>query len=72
MFQNEMLGINWSYNHDQDLKRRFIIFTMTAVTCLLVFIVLAINGLNWMMLDRQSDMVLDILVESDGAFQNGL
>jgi signal transduction histidine kinase len=53
----------------KTLKRRFIIFTMTAVTCLLVFIVLAINGLNWMMLDRQSDMVLDILVESDGAFQ---
>lgn len=52
----------------KTLKRRFIIFTMTAVTCLLVFIVLAINGLNWMMLDRQSDRVLDILVKSDGAF----
>jgi two-component system, OmpR family, sensor histidine kinase CiaH len=52
----------------KTLKRRFIIFTMTAVTCLLVFIVLAINGLNWVMLERRSDTVLDILVESDGAF----
>ena len=53
----------------KTLKRRFIVFTMTAVTCLLVFLVLAINGLNWMMLERQSDMVLETLVESDGAFQ---
>ena len=53
----------------KTLKRRFIIFTMTAVTCLLVFIVLAINGLNWMMLEQQSDTVLETLVDSDGAFQ---
>ena len=50
------------------LKRRFIIFTMTAVTCLLLFIVLAINGLNWVMLERQSDTVLETLVDADGAF----
>ena len=53
----------------KTLKRRFIIFTMTAVTCLLVFIVLAINGLNWMMLERESDAVLETLVDADGAFQ---
>ena len=52
----------------KTLKRRFIIFTMAAVTCLLIFIVLAINGLNWIMLERQSDTVLDILVDSGGAF----
>lgn len=52
----------------RTLKRRFIIFTMTAVTCLLVFIVLAINGLNWLMLEHQSDMVLETLVDADGAF----
>ena len=52
----------------KTLKKRFVIFTMTAVTCLLVFIVLAINGLNWMMLERQSDAELEILVDSDGAF----
>ncbi len=53
----------------KTLKRRFILFTMTAVTCLLLFIVLAINSLNWMMLERQSDMVLETLVDADGAFQ---
>lgn len=53
----------------KTLKRRFIIFTMTAVTCLLLFIVLAINALNWMMLERQSDMVMETLVAADGVFQ---
>lgn len=52
----------------RTLKKRFIIFTMTAVTCLLLFIVLAINGLNWMMLERQSDTVLETLMDADGAF----
>ena len=52
----------------KTLKRRFVIFTMTAVTCLLVFIVLAINSLNWMMLERESDTVLETLVDADGAF----
>jgi len=52
----------------KTLKKRFIIFTMTAVTCLLLFIVLAINSLNWMMLERQSDTVLETLVDADGAF----
>jgi len=51
------------------LKRRFIVFAMTAVSCLLLFIVLAINGLNWMMQERQTDMVLEALVASDGMFQ---
>ena len=50
------------------LKRRFIIFTMMAVTGLLVFIVLAMDGLNWVMLERQSDSVLEMIVRSDGAF----
>lgn len=52
----------------KKLKRRFIIFTMMAVTGLLVFIVLAINGMNWVMLERQSDSVLATLVDADGAF----
>ena len=53
----------------KTLKRRFIVFTMTAVTCLLLFIVLAINALNWMIQDHQSDMVLETLAASDGMFQ---
>ena len=52
----------------KTLKRRFIIFTMAAVTCLLLFIVLAINSLNWVMLERQSDTILETLVDADGAF----
>ncbi len=52
----------------KKLKKRFIIFTMTAVTLLLLFIVLAVNTLNWVMLDRRSDAVLDTLVDSNGAF----
>ncbi len=53
----------------KTLKKRFIIFTMTAVSCLLLFIVLALNSLNWIMLERQSDAVLETLVDADGMFQ---
>ena len=42
---------------------------MTAITCLLVFIVVAINGLNWVMLEQMSDLEMEILVESGGVFQ---
>ena len=52
----------------KTLKKRFVIFTMAAVTSLLVFIVLAINGLNWVMLERQSNMVMETLVNADGSF----
>lgn len=52
----------------KTLKKRFIVFTMTAVSCLLIFIVVAINGLNWMMLESQSDMMMETLVDSGGAF----
>ena len=52
----------------KTLKKRFVFFTMTAVTCLLLFIVFAINGLNWMMLDGRSDTVLETLVDADGIF----
>lgn len=52
----------------KTLRKRFIVFAMAAVSCLLLFIVIAINGLNWMMLERQSDMVMKVLVDSDGAF----
>lgn len=53
----------------KTLKKRFVIFTMTAVTCMLLFIVLAINGLNWVMLEQHSDKVLETLVDADGIFQ---
>ena len=53
----------------KTLKKRFIFFTMAAVTCLLLFLVLAINGLNWMMLESKSDVILETLVEAEGVFQ---
>ena len=52
----------------KSLKKRFIIFTMIAVTSLLLFLIIAINGLNWIMLDNQSDMVLETLMDADGSF----
>ena len=52
----------------KSLKKRFIVFSMTAITCLLLFLVLAINGLNCLMLERQSDAVMETLVDADGAF----
>lgn len=52
-----------------NLKRRFIVFTMVAITCLLLFQVLAINVLNWTMLERQTDMELQIIVDADATFQ---
>ncbi len=52
----------------KTLRKRFILFAMAVVTCLLLFIVMAINGLNWMIIERQSDDVLNILMKADGAF----
>ena len=52
----------------KTLKKRFVVFTMIAVTCLLLFIVLAINSLTWIMLERESDAVLETLVDADGSF----
>lgn len=64
-----MLVINWSIRNDKDIKKTIYFFTMAAVTCLLLFLVLAINGLNWMMLESKSDVVLETLVEAEGVFQ---
>ena len=52
----------------KTLKKRFLVFSLVAVTCLLAFIVLATNGLNWIMLERQSNTVLETLVDADGSF----
>lgn len=52
----------------KKLKRRFILFTMASVTGLLLFIVIAINGLNGAMLSHQSERVLQTLVETNGDF----
>lgn len=48
------------------LRKKFVVFTMSAVTVLLIVLVGAINLLSYSMLDSQSDKVLDTLVQSDG------
>lgn len=50
----------------RTLRKKFIAFTMSAVTVLLIVLVGAINLLSYSMLDSQSDKVLDTLVQSDG------
>lgn len=50
----------------RTLRKKFILFAMSAVTVLLFVLVGAINGLSWIMLDSQTDYILDNLVHSDG------
>ena len=52
----------------KSLRKKFVVFAMSAVTILLVVLVGAINGLNWMVLEGQSDSVLHTLVNADGRF----
>ena len=52
----------------KTLRRKFVIFAMSAVTILLLVLVGAINGFNWMILEGQSDSVLHTLVNADGRF----
>lgn len=47
------------------LRKKFIIFAMSAVTALLVVLIGAINGFSWIILDRQSDDILNNLVRAD-------
>lgn len=50
------------------LRKKFILFAMSAVTILLAVLIGAINGFSWMILDRQSDAILHTLVHGDGGF----
>lgn len=50
----------------KTLQKKFILFAMSAVTILLAVLIGAINGLNWISLDRQSDAVLRTLVKAEG------
>lgn len=52
----------------KSLRKKFVVFAMSAVTILLVVLVGAINGLNWMVLEGQSDNILHMLVNADGRF----
>ena len=50
------------------LRKKFILFAMTAVTFLLVILVVAIGCAAWFVTDRQSDAILETLLHSDGMF----
>lgn len=50
----------------RTLRKKFILFAMSAVTVLLFVLVGAINGISWIMLDSQTDRILDNLIRSDG------
>ncbi|MDE6837026.1 MAG: hypothetical protein K2P33_01360, partial [Acutalibacter sp.] len=50
----------------KTLRRRFILFAMSAVTVLLAVLVGAIAGLSWVVLDSQADALLHSLARGQG------
>ena len=52
----------------KSLRKKFILFAMTAVSILLLVLIGAISGLSWLILDSQSDSVLHTLANGDGKF----
>lgn len=50
----------------KTLRKKFILFAMTAVTILLVVLIGAINGVSWLILERQSDAILHAVTSMDG------
>ena len=52
----------------KTLRKKFIVFAMSAVTILLVVLVGAISGLSWIILDSQSSVVLHTLAGGGGKF----
>lgn len=50
----------------KTLRRKFIFFAMTAVTVLLLALLIAINVLTWTAFDQQSDETLNKLADSNG------
>lgn len=52
----------------KTLRKKFVIFAMSAVTVLLVVLVGAINGFSWMILDSQSSLILHTLAGGEDKF----
>lgn len=50
----------------KTLRKKFIVFAMSAVTILLVVLIGAINGFSWIILERQSDNILHTLASGEG------
>ena len=53
------------------LRKKFILFAMSAVTILLAVLVGAINGFSWIILDRQSSSLLYALTNRETPFPPG-
>ena len=52
----------------KTLRRKFILFAMSAVTVLLAVLIGAISGFSWIVLDHQSDSILHTLVRGEERF----
>ncbi len=52
----------------KSLRRKFILFAMSAVTILLLLLILSINGINGYITNRQINNTMDMLVNSNGKF----
>lgn len=51
-----------------SLRKKFILFAMAAVTVLLLVLLVSINGLTWVMFERQANQMMETLVKSEGRF----
>lgn len=52
----------------KTLRKKFVLFAMSAVTILLIVLVGAINGISWMILDGQSTVILHTLANGEDKF----
>ena len=48
----------------KTLRKKFVLFAMSAVTVLLVVLIGAIDGFSWFILDRQSDDIQGVTSSS--------
>ena len=61
-------GMRKTSGMKKTLRRKFILFAMSAVTVLLAVLIGAISGFSWIVLDHQSDSIVHTLVRGDERF----
>lgn len=52
----------------KTLRKKFILFAMSAVTVLLLILIVSINGLTQFVISQQSNSMIEMLVNSEGRF----
>ena len=52
----------------KTLRKKFILFAMSAVTALLLILIVSINGLTQFVISQQSNSMIEMLVNSEGRF----